>query len=61
MFERSRTMTFPEAQEWEVAMLHDLSYNTSAEWVHKALAAFRERKYRPAETSFLAPKDRGDE
>lgn len=61
VFERSRTMTFPEAQEWEVAMLHDLSYNTSAEWVHKALAAFRERKYRPAETSFLAPKERGDD
>ena len=48
VYERSRTMTFPEAQEWEVAMLSDLSAVTENEWIRSALAQFKRRKFRPA-------------
>jgi len=62
VYERSRAMTFPEAQEWEVAMLFDLSYTTRDAWIKDALAAFRQRQYRPAETSYIeTTKNAGDE
>jgi trans-feruloyl-CoA hydratase/vanillin synthase len=47
VYERSRTMTFPEAQEWEIAMLFDLSYTTRNAWIERGLASFNEKRYRP--------------
>lgn len=52
VYERSRTMSFPDAQQYEVAMLHELSYQTDAAWIRKALAKFKGRAYRPGVTSF---------
>jgi trans-feruloyl-CoA hydratase/vanillin synthase len=61
VYERSRTMSFPEAQEWEVAMLLDLSYTTENAWIRDALEKFRRREYRPAEASFLTPPRPGED
>jgi trans-feruloyl-CoA hydratase/vanillin synthase len=52
VYERSRTMSFPDAQEWEVAMLFDLSYTTENAWIRDALEMFGRREVRPAKTSF---------
>jgi trans-feruloyl-CoA hydratase/vanillin synthase len=52
VYERSRTMSFPDAQQYEVAMLHDLSYQTDARWIRQALEQFKQRKYRPGLGSF---------
>jgi trans-feruloyl-CoA hydratase/vanillin synthase len=52
VYERSRTMSFPDAQQYEVAMLHELSYQTDAAWIRKALEKFKQRAYRPGTTSF---------
>ncbi|MDC0666275.1 enoyl-CoA hydratase-related protein [Nannocystis radixulma] len=62
VYERSRTMSFPEAQEWEVAMLLDLSYTTENAWIRDALEKFRRREYRPAESSYLTrPEGENDD
>ena len=52
VYERSRTMSFPDAQQFEVAMLHELSYQTDAAWIRKALEQFKQRSYRPGLTPF---------
>jgi trans-feruloyl-CoA hydratase/vanillin synthase len=54
-FERSRTMSFAEAQEWETALLFDLSFTTNARWIREGLARFKKRAYRPALESFTHP------
>lgn len=52
VYERVRTMNFPDAQQYEVAMLHELTYMTEAAWIHRALERFKRREYRPGTTSF---------
>ncbi len=54
-FERSRTMSFAEAQEWETALLFDLSFTTNARWIREGLARFKKRVYRPGLESFTQP------
>jgi trans-feruloyl-CoA hydratase/vanillin synthase len=54
-FERSRTMSFAEAQEWETALLFDLSFTTNARWIREGLARFKKKAYRPALESFTQP------
>ncbi|MEX1361656.1 MAG: enoyl-CoA hydratase-related protein [Nannocystaceae bacterium] len=57
VYERVRTMTFPDAQQFETAMLFDLSYSTKNEWIEKALAQFRKRTFRPGVEAY----DQGEE
>jgi hypothetical protein len=52
VYERVRTMSFPDAQQYEVAMLHELTYQTDAAWIKKALERFKRREYRPGIKSF---------
>lgn len=52
VYERVRTMTFPDAQQYEVAMLHELTYHTDAAWIRRALEKFKRREYRPGIESF---------
>jgi len=52
VYERVRTMSFPDAQQYEVAMLHELTYHTDAAWIRKALERFKRREYRPGLQSF---------
>ncbi len=52
VYERVRTMDLPEAQEFEVAMLLDLSYQSNNAWIEQALKQFQERKYRPGIESY---------
>jgi trans-feruloyl-CoA hydratase/vanillin synthase len=47
VFERVLAMDLPEAIEWEMAKLHELSYLTNGEWITKALAQFRQRRFKP--------------
>jgi trans-feruloyl-CoA hydratase/vanillin synthase len=57
-YERSRTMSFAEAQEWETAFLFDLSFTTGDRWIKEGLSRFKRRTYRPALDSFTqAPAD----
>lgn len=60
VYERSRRMTFPEAQQYEVAMLFDLSYHTENEWLQKALAQFKKRKFRPADEPYREGGSEGE-
>lgn len=53
VYERVRVMDFPDAQEFEVAMLLDLSYSTDARWIRDALERFKARGYQPARESYL--------
>lgn len=52
VYERVRTMSFPDAQQYEVAMLHELTYHTDAAWIRRALEKFKRREYRPGIKSF---------
>ena len=57
VYERVRGMSYQEAQEYEVAMLFDLSYNTGDAWVKRALESFKQRKYRPGFESYPQDKE----
>ena len=52
VYERVRDMNYADAQQFEVAMLFDLSYQTDNKWINQALEQFRKRSYRPALESF---------
>ena len=56
VYERVRSMNYPDAQQFEVAMLMELSYRTEDAWVKKALAQFEQKQYRPG----LDAYDEGD-
>ena len=48
VYEGTRTRSFPEAQEYETAMLFDLSQATNHAWIERGIAAFTQGRYRPA-------------
>jgi trans-feruloyl-CoA hydratase/vanillin synthase len=48
VYEGTRTRSFPEAQEYETAMLFDLSQVTNDAWIERGIAAFTQGRYRPA-------------
>jgi trans-feruloyl-CoA hydratase/vanillin synthase len=47
VYEKTVFMEFPESIEWEMAKLAELSYYSRDTWINRALAQFKERKYRP--------------
>ena len=56
VYERSRDMSFPDAQQYEVSMLLDLSYQTGDRWIQDALAQFKSRSYRPGREPYRAAR-----
>jgi trans-feruloyl-CoA hydratase/vanillin synthase len=47
VYERTVFMDFPEAIEWEMAKLFELSYYSRDAWIRQGLQQFRDRQYRP--------------
>jgi trans-feruloyl-CoA hydratase/vanillin synthase len=60
-YERSRTMSLAEAQEWETALLFDLSYASESRWIREGLTHFKRREYRPGLAPFATATGEEDE
>jgi hypothetical protein len=48
VYEGTRTRSFAESQEYETAMLFDLSQATNDAWIERGIAAFTQGRYKPA-------------
>jgi trans-feruloyl-CoA hydratase/vanillin synthase len=47
VYERIFDMDFPEAIDYEIAKLFELSRLTDDDWIRTALSSFKKREYKP--------------
>lgn len=57
VYERIFDMDFPEAVDYEIAKLYELSRLTNDDWIRTALKSFKDREYKPGLEEYKLTRD----
>lgn len=57
VYERTRDMNFPDAIDYEIAKLYELSRLTNDDWIKTALQSFKKREYKPGLQSYQVARE----
>jgi len=57
VYERTQDMNFPDAIDYEIAKLYELSRLTDDDWIRTALASFKRREYKPGLDDYKLNRD----